>query len=179
MLNIYLLKRLRGDYVSKLNGYNRTKAVDYARKWALKRNPRYANFDNIGGDCTNFASQVIHAGGCPMNYSKYGWYYINLNNRAPAWTGVEYLYKFLITNKGIGPVAAEVDINDVKVGDLAQLQFEDDNTFDHSPVIVDIKFPISLDNIYIAAHTIDRLNYRLSNYYFKDIRFLHILGYRK
>ena len=37
--------------------YNRTAAVDYARKWALKRNPAYYNFDSVGGDCTNFASQ--------------------------------------------------------------------------------------------------------------------------
>ena len=36
--------------------YNREKAVAYARAWALKRNPRYLDFEKMGGDCTNFAS---------------------------------------------------------------------------------------------------------------------------
>ncbi len=162
-----------------LSSYDRLRAVKYARRWALDRNPRFADFENMGGDCTNFASQVLLAGGCPMNYSKYGWYYRNLNDRAPAWTSVHYLYKFLTTNKSIGPVAREVGIRDVQIGDLVQLKFTDDYTFDHTPIIVDIDFPINLNNILIAAHTIDRLDYRLSNYNFKEIRFLHILGYRK
>ncbi|MBQ3571404.1 MAG: amidase domain-containing protein, partial [Clostridia bacterium] len=42
--------------------YNRQNAVEYAKKWALKRNPKYYNFDNIGGDCTSFASQCLFAG---------------------------------------------------------------------------------------------------------------------
>lgn len=29
--------------------YNREKAVEYAKKWALERNPAYYNFDGIGG----------------------------------------------------------------------------------------------------------------------------------
>jgi len=163
----------------KVYDYDRDKALEYARKWALGRNPKYADFQNMGGDCTNFASQVIHAGGCPMNYNKYGWYYRNLNDRAPAWTGVEYLYRFLISNKGVGPFAEEVDLKDVEIGDIVQLQFGYDDTFDHTPVIVQIKYPKSINNILVAAHTIDRLDYPLSNYHFVKIRFLHIKGYRK
>ena len=50
-------------------------------------NPKYYNFQNIGGDCTNFASQVLYAGSGIMNYTPtFGWYYINVNDRAPAWT---------------------------------------------------------------------------------------------
>ncbi len=158
--------------------YDRIRAVNYARKWAYERNPKYVDFQEMGGDCTNYASQVLHAGGCPMNYNENGWYYSNLNDRAPAWTSVQFLYKFLTNNKGIGPMAEVVDIKDLKIGDLVQLQFQDDTIYDHTPVIVDIKRPINLDNIYIAAHTIDRLDYKLSNYRFRKIRFLHILGYR-
>jgi len=33
--------------------YNRVKAVEYAHKWAFGRNPKYFNFDKLGGDCTN------------------------------------------------------------------------------------------------------------------------------
>ena len=38
---------------------NLEKELDYAQKWALSRNPAYYNFDDIGGDCTNFVSQCL------------------------------------------------------------------------------------------------------------------------
>lgn len=159
--------------------YDRLNAVKYASKWALRRNPSYTNFDEMGGDCTNFSSQVIHAGGCPMNYDKYGWYYENINNRAPAWTSVKYLHKFLTKNKGMGPVSYDVDMKDIQVGDLIQLRFDPTEDFGHSLIVVDIKFPKTLDNIFIATHTIDRIHYSVSNYYFTELRFIHIEGYRK
>ena len=81
----------------KTREYNRNEAVEYAEKWAYRRNPRYYNFNELGGDCTSFASQCIYAGSKIMNYKKYiGWYYNNLNNRAPSWSGVEFLHDFLI-----------------------------------------------------------------------------------
>ena len=56
--------------------YNRDAAVAYARKWALGRNPAYYDFQDVGGDCTNFASQCIYAGARTMNFtSVFGWYY--------------------------------------------------------------------------------------------------------
>ena len=73
--------------------YNRAAAVQYANRWAYFRNPEYYDFSAIGGDCTSFASQCILAGGAPMNYTPdFGWYYRNLNDRAPAWTGVKFLF---------------------------------------------------------------------------------------
>ena len=43
---------------------NRKKAVAYAEKWARGRNPDYPTRPTTAGaDCTNFASQVLHAGG--------------------------------------------------------------------------------------------------------------------
>ena len=86
--------------------YNRTAAVEYARKWALTRNPAFYDFEEIGGDCTNFASQCIYAGSGVMNYTPVmGWYYNSPYDRTPSWSGVEYLYNFLITNKSVGPYA--------------------------------------------------------------------------
>ena len=58
----------------KVKEYNREKAVEYAIKWAYKRNPKYYNFDSVGGDCTSFISQCIYAGSGIMNYKKHiGW----------------------------------------------------------------------------------------------------------
>ncbi len=159
--------------------YNRGAAYNYAKRWAYDRNPKYYDFENIGGDCTNFASQVIHAGGCPMNNTKWaGWYYYNLNNRAPAWTSVEFLFNYLTNNTGRGPIATVSTINDIEVGDIAQLNFGYDDKFDHSPVIVRIEEPRKPANIFIATHTYDRFDYPLSKYNYVDIRFIHILGYK-
>ena len=80
--------------------YDREAAVRYAKKWAFKRNPDYYNFDNLGGDCTNFASQCVYAGARVMNYTPtFGWYYRNIDNRSPSWTGVEFLFNFLTGNR--------------------------------------------------------------------------------
>ena len=76
--------------------YNRDRAVEYARRWALSRNPLFINFAGIGGDCTNFVSQCVLAGSCTMNFTRdFGWYYISSSDRAPAWAGVEYFYDFM------------------------------------------------------------------------------------
>ncbi len=165
----------------KLYPYNRIFAYNYAKKWAYSRNPNYYNFNNIGGDCTNFVSQVLYAGGCPMNYYGWrGWYYINLSNRSPSWTSVEHLYKFIINNTRRGPVGRCCNISDLKIGDIVQLNFEkNDKVFNHSLVVVNIKLPRSIENIYISTHTMDRFNYKLSKYTYNNIRFIHILGYRK
>jgi hypothetical protein len=32
--------------------YNRIAAVDYAHEWAFRRNPAYADFSEMGGDCS-------------------------------------------------------------------------------------------------------------------------------
>jgi hypothetical protein len=160
--------------------YNRTDAVRYAHEWAYKRNPKYYDFENVGGDCTNFASQVIYAGSKIMNYTPvYGWYYKTANDRTASWTGVDFLYKFLVNNDAAGPYAKVVDVKDIKPGDIIQLSFIGGGTFNHSPVVVQTGTPPRLDNILVAAHTYDRDYYPITNYSWIDIRFLHIIGVRR
>ncbi|HYF75153.1 MAG TPA: amidase domain-containing protein [Candidatus Nitrosocosmicus sp.] len=160
--------------------YNRENAVNYAHVWAFKRNPRYFDFEKFGGDCTNFASQVIYAGSRVMNHTAvYGWYYIDGIRRTASWTGVNFLHNFLVNNKGAGPFAERVDVREVKPGDIVQLSFQGGSHFDHSPVIVQTGITPAIENILIAAHTYDRDFYPLTNYSWKDIRFLHITGVRR
>ena len=153
--------------------YNRTTAVAYARRWALSRNPAYYNFENIGGDCTNFASQCIYTGSGIMNYKPViGWYYNSSYDRTPSWSGVEYLYNFLVTNKGVGPHARVVSAEDALPGDIVQLGTADER-FYHSPVITAVS-----PTILVAAHTFDALDRPLSSYTYDKLRFLHIEGVR-
>ena len=68
-------------------GYQREAVLEYAKRWAKGRNPRYLDFEHMGGDCTNFASQCIYAGSGVMNYTPtMGWYYSSGSNRSPSWT---------------------------------------------------------------------------------------------
>lgn len=159
--------------------YDRKSAIDYAKKWAYGRNKNYYNFDNLGGDCTNFISQCLYAGSTVMNYKKdLGWYYINGNDKSPSWTGVEFLYNFLIKNKKEGPFGKSVNQEEIKIGDIAQLSF-DGIKYEHSLIIVDIKNLYDLAEIKIASHTFDSYDKPIAEYDFKKIRFIHIEGVRK
>lgn len=154
--------------------YDRNSAIEYAKTWAFKRNPAFLNFDKLGGDCTNYASQCIYAGSKVMNYTKiFGWYYRSSDDRTPAWSGVQYLFNFLTSNDDAGPYAQQVGIDEVEKGDIIQLGNEEIN-FYHSPVIVDV----SDDDIFVAAHSIDSYMRSLKSYEYKNIRFLHIMGVR-
>ena len=154
--------------------YNRNAAVEYANRWAMGRNPAYFNFDRYGGDCTNFASQCIYSGSGVMNYTpQVGWYYRSSYDRTASWTGVEYLYNFLISNRLAGPYAIVVNENDALPGDIVQLGDSTEN-FYHSPVITAI-YP----EILVAAHTVNSINRPLSSYIYDTARFLHIVGVRK
>lgn len=155
--------------------YDRRAAVRYARRWAYRRNPNYYNFDDLGGDCTNFASQCIYAGCGVMNFTPtFGWYYIDVNNRAPAWTGVEFLYNFLTSNESVGPFAVETTPEEMELGDIIQ-PGDSTGDFYHSLVVVGIR----RGRIYVAAHSYDAYYRPLDSYPAATFRYLHILGARK
>ncbi|MFQ9447036.1 MAG: amidase domain-containing protein [Christensenellales bacterium] len=47
----------------KVIQYASRDAVQYAQRWALSRNRDYNDFTKGGGDCMNFVSQCLYAGG--------------------------------------------------------------------------------------------------------------------
>ena len=154
--------------------YENQLAVSYAKNWAYSRNPDYHNFDNLGGDCTNFVSQCLYAGCKVMNFTPtFGWYYNSINDRAPAWTGVDEFYSFLSMNNGIGPFAKEVLYSDLAVGDFISL-YRDGKYF-HNVIITKIHG----GEIYTASHTRDSFDKPLSSYHYFEARYIHVLGYRK
>ncbi len=166
-----------------LTPYDREAAVRYAHRWAYGRNPAFYDYEKIGGDCTNFASQCVYAGSGVMNYEPtFGWYYIDANNKAPAWTGVEYFYNFMTRTKlTAGPVAVNSAIGQLMPGDVVQLSF-DGKTWNHSPVVVALRGrgrPSQPADILIAAHSYDADNRPLNTYDYKAIRFIHFLGVRR
>lgn len=155
--------------------YNRDAAVAYAKKWAFHRNPRYYNFDNVGGDCTNFISQCIYAGCGIMNYTKdTGWYYNSPSDRAAGWSSVPYLYQFLTSNRGTGPYASEVPQAMAEPGDIIQLgRYR--GAWYHSLLIIEK----TDQDFLIATHTQDASGRPLSDYVRDRTRFLHVEGARQ
>lgn len=58
--------------------YNREKAKEYIDKYWKNYNQSYPSFHKGGGDCTNFVSQILHAGGMAFTddgiADRYTWY---------------------------------------------------------------------------------------------------------
>ena len=151
--------------------------MEWKNTWAYGRNPAFYDYEHLGGDCTNFASQCIYAGSGVMNFTPtFGWYYIDPDQKAPAWTGVPYLYNFLVREeKTEGPAARPCELSELRPGDLIQLSF-DGETFRHTPVVVSVGWPVTPENVLVAAHSYDADNRPLSTYSYQDIRFLKIFG---
>ena len=162
--------------------YNRTRAVEYARRWALSRNPLFIDFTGRGGNCTNFVSQCLYAGCGVMNETPtYGWYYRSPEDRAPAWSGVNELYDFLIgipefaeANGGTGPFATDAAATrKIELGDVVQLSNEE-GRFYHTLIISGF----TDNDILVCAQSDDALDRPLSTYNYAGIRILHIEGAR-
>ena len=154
--------------------YDRRRAFEYAKTWAFSRNPLFTDFTGIGGNCTNFVSQALFAGGCVMNYTPvFGWYYRSAEDRTASWTGVEYLYNFLIGNEGEGPYAREVMPGELEIGDIIQLGRENEGYY-HTLLVVGF----DSDGYLVAAQSDDAFLRPLDTYTYDYARFLHVEGVR-
>ena len=162
--------------------YDRQRAVEYARKWALSRNPLFFDFTGRGGNCTSFVSQCIFAGCGIMNYTPtFGWYYRSADDRAPAWTGVDELYGFLTEaeafaaeNGGAGPYGRNArDAETIELGDVIQLR-NMQGEFYHTLIISGF----TDSDVLVCAHSDDSLDRPLSTYNYASLRVIHIDGAR-
>jgi len=160
--------------------YNPHAAIAYAHEWAFRRNPKYGDFEALGGDCTNFISQCLIAGGAVMNETRdVGWYYHTMNSRAAGWTAAAYLYKFLVGNRARGPFGHEIPPEETEPGDIVQLKFAGKDDFSHSLLVVSVGDPPAPENILIAAHSYDCDNRPLSTYSYVSARGIRIDGVRR
>ena len=148
--------------------------IEYARRWAFSHNPRYYNFELLGGDCTNFVSQCLFAGGAVMNFTRdTGWYYRSLDDRAAAWTGVEFFCRFVLNNKGVGPFGELVPVDKAAAGDVIQLG--NGTGFYHSLLVIDVCEGVP----YVAAHTFPAFDRPLTSYAYEKLRCIRIAGARR
>ena len=154
--------------------YNRTKAIEYAKKYAFEYNKNFYDFSLIGGDCTNFVSQCLNAGGILMDFSFDGWFYTDAQNRSPAWTSVEDFWKYGLKNKNLK--LKKVNIEQVEVGDIVQFFDINQNRYYHCVIITKIIKPISKQNIFVASHDNNAFNKSLALYNVSNFRFGKIMN---
>ena len=86
--------------------YNINGALAYADQWALSRNPAYSDYTGRGGDCANFVSQCLCAGGLPTDGT---WY-----KDSKAWIAVIALSNYLCDRYGLPRLSA--DNSNIQVG---------------------------------------------------------------
>lgn len=167
-----------------LTPYSREEAVSYAQKWALGRNPAYMDYEEWGGDCTNYISQCIKAGKIPLdnigNDIMKKWYWYSDFERTPSWTAAEAFYQYIIGNNTentdkFGIYTRIANYDELELGDLVQLVY--DGRAYHTMIVTKIilEGEYLLDYL-ICQHTYDLLNYPLS---LKEgeRRYIKILGY--
>lgn len=126
--------------------YNKAAASLYAQTYALDYNKDYLSFDGNGGDCTNFVSQALKAGGVPTTKT---WKpYTN------PWIRVKELRNYLIYNK----LASEKYIIDSTcLGCVVQFYNAERKDWTHSGIIS----YVSDDTCLYCCHSYDKLNYPL------------------
>lgn len=150
--------------------YDRNAAKAYATQWAATYNPNYRNFEsdgNQGGDCTNFASQVLKAGGwqnkCEgCSYLDWkAWWYIFLPGgmQTRTWTYAPALKYFLETQ---GRAHVYWYFEDLRIGDVLSLDFGADGTIDHT-MVVDDRYAPGTAYIFMSYHTYPTYHERLSD----------------
>lgn len=178
-----LLKKMLKKKLSKENylSDDNDRALDRAKmklyqieNWN-KRPKEWGNFNEMGGDCTNYVSQVVYAGGAPMiTNGSFKWYYYGYGNRTPSWTGVEQFYDFLTKNNAQGIHGIELPTNlDLKTGDVIQLDLDGDGVFNHTSVVYN---PTGYMGVLptITSHSLDRFNEPILTFNFTNIRWIHL-----
>ena len=123
----------------KFKKYDREAASLYARKYAKNPNKDYPFYGNpdYKGDCTNFTSQCLYAGGIVTdNVGKYQWYKLN-----SAWRGANKFYEYWNNNKGSGSTkglkASKSIFKDIRLADLIEKKPE--NAVTHTVIVTGYK----------------------------------------
>ena len=151
--------------------YDRERATSYARQWALSRNTAYADYSaspNDGGDCTNFVSQALRAGGWRNTKllsatSDLYWYYVSSSQASQTWKTAHGFYRHM--NGGYESWYGWQGFSSVNYGDVVSVDFEGDGRIDHTVIVTG--FAKNADGTVdplLSYHTNDTLNLRLSDF---------------
>ncbi|MBT2406843.1 MULTISPECIES: amidase domain-containing protein [unclassified Streptomyces] len=116
-------------------GYDYAAMATYAEKYWKNYNPAYRSFNQAGGDCTNFISQSLKAGGwknVPGATSDYRNWWYDGSLQTNSWVGANDWAWFTLSNERAANLA---NVYQMDVGDILQVDFDRDGSKDHSMIV--------------------------------------------
>ena len=159
--------------------YDRAAAERYMRQYDHQRNDRWHAYDDVGGNCMNFGSQVLLAGGIPMDEeggSK--WFWRGQNDLDLSWINVGRFYSYARENRGYGLVAdTEANYYTGGVGDI--LILGPDGGHNHTTVISGIvrnELGETVDYL-LCSNTTNYTDFPAGAYYYTSHRLIKIYGW--
>ena len=161
--------------------YDRAAAERYMRQYDHQRSSQWYAYDDVGGNCMNFGSQVLLAGGIPMDEeggSK--WYWHGQNSLDLSWINVGRFYSYARENRGYGLVAdTEANYYTGEVGDI--LILGPDGGHNHTTVISGIVRNEAGETVdyLLCSNTTNYTDFPAGAYYYTSHRLIKIYGWNE
>ena len=118
-------------------------------------NPEYYNYNAVGGDCANFVSQCLYAGGMPQTAGESGgqscWYFCAAEDRSDTWTRSTLLRRWLGSTWGL-TVDSPKD-SDILTGSPVFYSRSGGYTWNHATICVGVN---SAGTPVVNSHNNDR-----------------------
>jgi hypothetical protein len=158
-------------------GYNGAAAAAYADTYWSTYNTAWPNFAKKGGDCTNFVSQALYAGGISMRtdppYSGSAAWFMTQSGRktwsySTSWVNAQDDSAFLEQNlAGVTVVASYYGVapgqlvpDNASQGDVVLYDWNNDGVFDHESIVTASDGTTNADGTtnwdLVDAHTTNR-----------------------
>ena len=155
---------------SYVYSYDRASASKYVEEYCHKRNEKYYDFSDEGGNCQNLASQALATGGLGKDIGgEYEWYFNSYSDYVPSWVHVSSFNDYCRNNDS--GIVCEVDANIyyAEPGDIVQVGI---SSISHSTVVSKI-----VDgHILLNSNSIDMKDFPLEAYVYPVRKLIKILG---
>ncbi|GAA2346724.1 hypothetical protein SVIO_013170 [Streptomyces violaceusniger] len=138
--------------------YNYAAMASYAEKYWQNYNPAYRKFNEAGGDCTNFVSQSLKAGGWANksgDAEDYRSWWYDTSYQSTSWVGTNEWSWFTLDAKRATNLA---NVYYMGVGDVMQMDFDKDGSKDHTMIVT-----------YRSSSGVPYLTYHSVNTYRKSV----------
>lgn len=167
--------------------YDREGALAYAGQYAMGRNGDWVDYTGSGGNCQNYVSQCLLAGGIPMDTqgsAVWKWYGSGLSNapgaegRSSSWTSVTSFRQYAADNTGFGLVAlVDAPYYTGQPGDLIQMGTGDG--WRHTVIITQTVTDGTGEtaDYLVDSNTSDMRDYPASLYGYPICSLTHIVGW--
>ncbi len=150
--------------------YNRALVELYVYQHVKQYDPAFGSYAGAagqggGGDCTNFASQALYAGGWPMKYGMAhsvnswwnsmegqptgSWYEHYISGKASnTWASGAWFYRFLMATP---ERVQKCELSDLTIGDIVQGRDPEFNLIEHTMIVTSKR----KDDVGVSYHTND------------------------